>query len=134
MRGLREIHHAGDAMDGCMDGHMDACLGYAAVMGAEIYKLIGELKDDLVEEQKKRALDGWDRMNIKRELEDALEDSRKEILDLKARVSYLESLVLKLVNPPHDPSSFLPLVHHLLFVWTLLFWISVFLLLRRFLA
>jgi len=32
-RGLREIHHEGDVMD----GHMDACLGFAAVMGCEIY-------------------------------------------------------------------------------------------------
>jgi len=99
MRGLREIYHAGDAMD----GQMDVCLGYAAVMGAEIYESIGELRDNMAEEQKKRALDGWDRMNIKRELEDSLEDARKEILDLKARVSYLESLVSKLVDPPHDP-------------------------------
>jgi len=45
-RGLREIHHVGDQMD----GRMDACLGYTAVLGAEIYKLIGELKDELRED------------------------------------------------------------------------------------
>jgi len=99
LRGLREIHHAGDTMD----GHMDACLGYAAVMGAEIYELIGELKDDMREEQKKRALDDWDRMNVKRELEDSFEGAQREISDLKARVSHLKSLVVKLVSPPHNP-------------------------------
>ena len=30
-RGLREIHHVNDNMD----GRMDACLGYTAVLGAE---------------------------------------------------------------------------------------------------
>jgi len=55
-RGLREIHHVGDQMD----GRMDACLGYTAVLGAKIYESIGELRDDLREDQKKRALDGWD--------------------------------------------------------------------------
>ena len=45
-RGLREIHHVGDQMD----GRMDACLGYTAVLSAEIYKLIGELKDELRED------------------------------------------------------------------------------------
>jgi len=67
-RGLREIHHENDAMDGCMD----ACLGFAAVMGCEIYGSLAEMKDDLREEQKKRALDGWERMNVKRSLEDSL--------------------------------------------------------------
>jgi len=67
-RGLREIHHKGDAMD----GRMDACLGFAAVMGCEIYKSLAEMKDDMREEQKKRALDGWERMDVKRSLEDSL--------------------------------------------------------------
>jgi len=67
-RGLQEIHHEGDAMD----GRMDACLGFAAVMGCEIYETIAEVKDDMREEQKKRALDGWERMNVKRSLEDSL--------------------------------------------------------------
>ena len=61
-RGLREIHHVGDQMD----GRMDACLGYTAVLGAEIYESMGELKDELREDQKKRAIDGWERMNVKR--------------------------------------------------------------------
>jgi len=67
-RGLREIHHENDVMD----GRMDASLGFAAVMGCEIYETIAELKDDMREEQKKRALDGWERMNVKRSLEDSL--------------------------------------------------------------
>jgi len=67
-RGLREIHHENDAMD----GRMDASLGFAAVMGCEIYESIAEMKDDLREEQKKRALDSWERMNVKRSLEDSL--------------------------------------------------------------
>jgi len=67
-RGLREIHHEGDAMD----GRMDACLGFAAIMGCEIYGSIAELKEDLLEEQKKRALNGWERMDVKRSLEDSL--------------------------------------------------------------
>jgi len=67
-RGLREIHHEGDAMD----GRMDACLGFAAVMGCEIYKSLAEMKDDLREEQKKRAFNGWERMDVKRSLEDSL--------------------------------------------------------------
>jgi len=67
-RGLREIHHENDAMD----GRMDASLGFAAVMGCEIYETIAELKDDMREEQKKRALEGWERMNVKRSLEDSL--------------------------------------------------------------
>jgi len=67
-RGLREIHHENDAMD----GRMDACLGFAAVMGCEIYETIAEMKDDLREEQKKQALDGWECMNVKRSLEDSL--------------------------------------------------------------
>jgi len=67
-RGLREIHHEGDAMD----GRMDACLGFAAVMGCEIYESLAEMRDDMREEQKKRALDGWERMDVKRSLEDSL--------------------------------------------------------------
>jgi len=67
-RGLREIHHENDAMD----RRMDACLGFTAVMGCEIYETIAEVKEDMREEQKKRALDGWERMNVKRSLEDSL--------------------------------------------------------------
>jgi len=67
-RGLQEIHHENDAMD----GRMDASLGFAAVMGCEIYETIAEMKEDMREEQKKRALDGWERMNVKRSLEDSL--------------------------------------------------------------
>jgi len=55
-----------------MDGRMDACMGFAAVMGCEIYESIAEMKDNMREEQKKRALDGWERMNVKRSLEDSL--------------------------------------------------------------
>ena len=46
-RGLREIHHVGDQMD----GRMDTCLGYMAVLGAEIYESMGELKDELRDDQ-----------------------------------------------------------------------------------
>ena len=92
LRGLREIHHAGDHMD----GRMDTCLGYTAVLGAEIYESIGELWDELREDQKKRSLDGWERMDMKRQLEDALCDAEGEVADLKARVDALESLVDKL--------------------------------------
>jgi len=67
-RGLREIHHEGDAMDGLTDAH----LGFAVVVGCEIYESLAEMKDDMREEQKKRALDGWERMNVKRSLEDSL--------------------------------------------------------------
>ena len=41
-------------------------------MGCEIYETIAEVKDDMREEQKKRALDGWECMNVKRSLEDSL--------------------------------------------------------------
>jgi len=67
-RGLREIHHENDAMD----GRMDACLGFAAVMGCEIYESLAEMKNNMRDEQRKRALDGWERMNVKRTLEDSL--------------------------------------------------------------
>ena len=101
-RGLREIHHVGDHMD----GRMDACLGYTAVLGAEIYKSIGELRDNLREDQKKRSLDGWERMDMKRQLEDSLCDAQGEIADLKARVDALESLVDKLTPPtPEVPQE-----------------------------
>jgi len=49
-----------------MDGRMDAYLGYATVLGAEIFKLMGELRKELRDDQKKRALDGWERMDMKR--------------------------------------------------------------------
>jgi len=101
-RGLREIHHVGDQMD----GRMDACLGYTAVLSAEIYESIGELKDKLREDQKKRAFDGWERMDTKRQLEDSLRDAQGEIADLKARVDTLEFLVEKLTRPvPEVPKE-----------------------------
>jgi len=101
-RGLREIHHVRDQMD----GRMDACLGYTTVLGAEIYKSIRELWDDLREDQKERALDGWDRMDTKRQLEDSLCDVQGEIADLKARVDTLEFLVEKLTRPvPEVPKE-----------------------------
>jgi len=82
-----------------MDGRMDACLGYTAVLGAEIYESMKDLKDELREDQKKRSLDGWDRMNVKRELEDSLRDAQGEIADLKSQVNTLEFLVEKLTHP-----------------------------------
>ena len=101
-RGLREIHHPNDNMD----GRMDACLGYTAVLGAEIYELMGELREDLKEDQKKRAMDGWDRMDTKRQLEDSLRDAQGEIADLKAWVDTLEFLVKKLTRPvPEVPKE-----------------------------
>jgi len=101
-RGLREIHHGHDKMD----GRMDACLGYTAVLGAEIFDSIKELSGDMREEQKKRALDGWDRMNVKRQLEDSLRDAQAEIANLKARVDSLEFLVEKLTRPvPEVPQE-----------------------------
>ena len=78
---------------------MDACLGYTTVLGAEIYESIGELRDDLKEDQKKRALDGWERMDTKRQLEDSLRDAQGEIADLKGQVDTLEFLVEKLTHP-----------------------------------
>jgi len=101
-RGLREIHHPNDNMD----GQMDACLRYTAVLGAEIYESIGELREDLKEDQKKRALDGWDRMDTKGQLEDSLRDAQGEIADLKAWVDTLEFLVEKLTRPvPEVPKE-----------------------------
>jgi len=78
---------------------MDACLGYTAVLGAEVFELMGELQEELREDQKKRALDGWERMDMKRQLEDSLRDAQGEIADLKARVNTLEFLVEKLTCP-----------------------------------
>jgi len=89
---LREIHYGHDKMD----GRMDTCLGYTAVLGAEIYESVKELAGDMREEQKKRALNGWDRMNVKRQLEDSLREAQGEVSDLKARVDSLEFLVEKL--------------------------------------
>jgi len=53
-RGLWEIHHANDNMD----GRTDACFRYTAVLRAEVFKLMGKLHEELREDQKKRALDG----------------------------------------------------------------------------
>jgi len=85
---------------------MVACLRYTAVLGAEIYETIGELKDELREDQKKRAFDGWDHMDTKRQLEDSLCDAQGEIADLKAWVNTLEFLVEKLTRPvPEVPKE-----------------------------
>jgi len=101
-QGLQEIHHKNDMMD----GRMDTCLGYTSVLGAEIFESIGELQEDLREDQKKRALDGWDRMDMKRQLEDSLRDAQGEIADLKAQVDTLEFLVEKLTRPnPEVPQE-----------------------------
>jgi len=98
--GLCEIHHQDDNMD----GQMDACLGYTAVLGAEIFESMGELWEDLKEDQKKRALDGWERMDTKRQLEDSLRDAQGEIANLKAQVKTLEFLVERLTRvPPEVP-------------------------------
>ena len=107
-RGLREIHHVGDQMD----GRMDACLGYLAVLTAETFKSIGEVREDIRGVQKKAAQEGWERTNLKREFEDQLREAHDEISDLKYRVASLESLVDRLVNPPREavfrPASPLP--------------------------
>ena len=97
-RGLREIHHANDNMD----GRMDACLGYTAVLRAKIFESMGELQEELREDQKKRSLDGWERMDTKRQLEDSLRDAQGEIADLKAQVNTLEFLVEKLTCPTSE--------------------------------
>ena len=101
-RGLHGIHHK----DNNMDGQMDACLRYTLVLGAKIFKSIGELREDLREDQKKCALDGWERMDMKRQLEDSLCDAQGEIANLKAWVDTLEFLVEKLTRPvpevPHE--------------------------------
>jgi len=84
----------------------DACLRYTAVLRAKIYKSMGELQEELREDQKKRALDGWERMDMKRQLEDSLQDAQGEIAGLKAGVDTLEFLVEKLTCPspevPHE--------------------------------
>ena len=67
-RGLREIHHVNDNMD----GRMDACLGYSAILGAKSFQAVEELRGEFAEDRKKRSLDGWERMNVKRSLEDSL--------------------------------------------------------------
>jgi len=94
-RGLHEIHHSNDNID----GWMDACLGYTAVLRAEVFESMGELHEELREDQKKRALDGWERMDMKRQLEDSLHDAQGEIANLKARVNTLEFLVEKMTHP-----------------------------------
>jgi len=102
MRGLWEIYH----INNNMDGRMDACLRYTAVLGAEIFESIAELREDLREDQKKRSLDGWERMDVKRQLEDSLHDAQGEIANLKAWVDTLEFLVEKLTRPtPEVPQE-----------------------------
>ena len=98
-RGLREIHHVNDNMD----GRMDACLGYSAVLGAESFRAVEELQGEFVEDRKKRALDGWERMDVKRSLEESLRDVQIENADLKSRVEALERFVLRLTDPRSDP-------------------------------
>jgi len=73
-------------------------LGILPSLGAEIYESMGELQEDLKEDQKKRALNGWDRMDTKRQLEDSLCDAQGEIADLMAQVDTLEFLVEKLTR------------------------------------
>jgi len=102
--GLREIHHKGDHMD----GRMDTCLGYSAILGAELSSSIKELANDMLEEQKKRSFDSWERMDVKRQLEDQILEGQKEITDLKGQVDSLEALVEKLTHPPRSPSPIPP--------------------------
>ena len=67
---------------------------------------MGELQEELREDQKKRALDGWERMDTKRQLEDSLHDAQGEISNLKSQVNTLEFLVEKLTRltpvVPHE--------------------------------
>jgi len=98
-RGLWEIHHVNDRMD----GRMDTCLGYSAILAAEAFQSIGDTNNSIRDFQKRMSQESWDWMNVKRELEDQLKDARDEISDLKYRVTSLESLVDRLVNPPQDP-------------------------------
>jgi len=101
-RGLREIYHPNDNMD----GRMDACLRYTAVLGAKVFESMGELWEELREDQKKRALDGWERMDTKRQLENSLGDAQGEIANLKAQVDTLKFLVKKLTCPvPEVPQG-----------------------------
>ena len=100
LRGLREIHHKEDFMD----GRMDACLGYSAIIGAKLYSSIKDLVEDMQEEQKKRSFESWERMDVKRQLEDQILEGQKEIADLKGRVETLEFLVEKLTRPARSPS------------------------------
>ena len=101
-RGLKEIHHEKDHMD----GRMDACLGYSAVIRAEAFKAIKELEETLVKEQKKRLLDGWERMDVKRRQEDSLKEAQNEIADLKTRVDTLEFHLERLTRlTPSSPKE-----------------------------
>ena len=75
---------------------MDACLWYTAVLGAEVFESMGELQEELREDQTKRALDGWERMDMKRQLEDSLCEAQGEIANLKAQVDTLKFLMEKL--------------------------------------
>ena len=73
------------------------------------------------EDQEKRALDGWERMDTKRQLDDSLHDAQGEIANLKAWVDTLKFLVEKLtcltLVVPHEavfhlsgPTRGLPIV------------------------
>jgi len=110
-RGLQEIHHVNNNID----GRMDACLGYTVVLGAEIYESIGELQEELREDQKKRALDSWDRMDTKRQLEDSLHEAQGEIAELKSTPwsSWWRSVLVLFQRFPKRPCSIL---HRLLFL------------------
>ena len=80
--------------------------GIPPVLSAEIFESMGELHEELRDDQKKRMLDGWDRMDTKRQLEDSLHEAHGEIADLKARVDTLEFLVEKLTCPiPEVPQE-----------------------------
>ena len=51
-------------------------------------------------------MDGWERMDTKRQLEDSLHEAQGEITNLKARVDTLEFLVEKLTRPvPEVPQE-----------------------------
>jgi len=97
--GLQEIHHINNKMD----GRMDACLGFSAILTAEAFDSVGEVQVSIQDLQKRLANKGWERMCLKREFEDKLRESQLEVANLKYRVSCLKSVVDKLVNPPHDP-------------------------------
>jgi len=77
--GLQEIHHVNDEMD----GRMDACLGYLAILTAEAFDSVGEVKVSIMDLQKRLAQEGWEKMCLKREFEDKLREAHLETADLK---------------------------------------------------
>jgi len=86
-----------------MDGRMDACLGYSAILTCEALDQVGETKVSIMDLQKRLAEAGWERMCLKREFEDKLRETQLENADLKYRVTCLERVVKGLINPPQDP-------------------------------